>query len=165
MRRTKLVLAAIAVMAALLVAFAAPAMARSNGPHFFHGNGGIIQASHQDVESGDSDQTFNVTGGGNNSNQTAGLQGISNTGNAVNTTNVLQADSFDNGFDNGFFNDGFDNNFFDNNDDFFFDPFFDGGFNGGFGDGDIDIDNNANFEIGPSQTTGSTQLVDQAAAA
>src|SRR5437588_5296262 len=126
MRRTKLVLATVAVMAALLVAFAAPAMAKSNGNnnnhnHFSHGNG-IFQGSEQNVESGDSSQTFNVTGGGNNSNQTVGLQGISNTGNAVNSTNVLQANPFDNGFDNGFvFDNGFDN-------DVFFDPFFDGFF-------------------------------------
>src|SRR3954463_12891876 len=150
MRRTKLVLAAAAVMAALLVAFAAPAMAKSNGNdhnhfdnhnHFFN-NTGVFQASEQDVESGDSSQTFNVTGGGDNSNQTAGIQGISNTGNAVNSTNVLQAN---NPFDNGFF----------------FDPFFDGGFN----EGDIEIFDSANFEISPSQTTTSTQSVDQAASA
>jgi hypothetical protein len=154
MRRTKLVLAAVAVMAALLVAFAAPAMAKSNGNdhnhfdnhnHFFN-NTGVFQASEQDVESGDSSQTFNVTGGGDNSNQTVGIQGISNTGNAVNSTNVLQANPFDNGFNN----------------DFFFDPFFDGGFNNG---GDVGIFDTGNFEISPSQTTPSTQSVNQSAAA
>jgi hypothetical protein len=164
MRRTKLVLAAAAVMAALLVAFAAPAMAKSNGNdhnhfdnhnHFFN-NTGVFQASEQDVESGDSSQTFNVTGGGDNSNQTAGIQGISNTGNAVNSTNVLQANPFDNGFNNDFF---FDNGF---NNDFFFDPFFDGGFNNG---GDVGIFDTGNFEISPSQTTPSTQSVNQSAAA
>jgi hypothetical protein len=156
MRHTKLVLAALAVMAALLVAFAAPAMAKSNGNdnhnhsfdnhnHFFNDNG-IFQSSEQEVESGDSTQTFNVTGEGDNSNQTVGIQGISNTGNAVNSTNVLQANNpFDNGFDNGFF----------------FDPFFDGGFN----EGDIGIFDSANFEISPSQTTTSMQSVDQAASA
>src|SRR4051812_7258322 len=144
MRRTKMVLAAAAVMAALLVAFAAPAMAKSNGNdhnhfdnhnHFFN-NTGVFQASEQDVESGDSSQTFNVTGGGDNSNQTAGIQGISNTGNAVNSTNVLQADPFDNGF-----------------------------FNSGFTPTEVRVFDSGNFGISPSQTTTSTQSVDQAAAA
>jgi hypothetical protein len=51
---------------------------------------GVFQSSEQEVQSGDSSQTFNVTGGGDNSNACQGIQGISNTGNAVNNTNVLQ---------------------------------------------------------------------------
>jgi hypothetical protein len=58
----------------------------------------------------------------------------------------LQANPFDNGFNN----------------DFFFDPFFDGGFNNG---GDVGIFDTGNFEISPSQTTPSTQSVNQSAAA
>jgi hypothetical protein len=94
MRRIKLVLA-LASMVMLLVAFAAPAMAR-NFNHFNHHffDSGVFQASEQDVESGDSSQTFNVTGGGDNSNSCQGIQGISNTGNAVTNTNVLQYASF-----------------------------------------------------------------------
>jgi hypothetical protein len=92
MRRIKLILA-LASMAMLLVAFAAPAMAHNfNHHHFFNpfNNNGVFQSSEQDVESGDSSQTFNVTGGGDNSNSCQGIQGISNTGNAVTNTNVLQ---------------------------------------------------------------------------
>jgi hypothetical protein len=50
----------------------------------------VAQHNEQKVESGDSSQTFNVTGGGDNSNACQGIQGISNTGNSVNSTNVLQ---------------------------------------------------------------------------
>jgi hypothetical protein len=82
----------------LLVAFAAPAMARDNhhffGHHFFFDNGSVFQANEQQVESGDSSQTFNVTGGGDNSNACQGIQGISNTGNAVDNTSVLQYFAF-----------------------------------------------------------------------
>jgi hypothetical protein len=139
-------------MAMLLVAFAAPAMAQgnnpnwsswNNNPNWWNWNNGfnensIFQSSDQGVESGDSSQTLNVTGGGNNSNQTAGIQGISNTGNAVNNTSVLQDNPF--GFNDGFFN-------------------------GGFNDGNVGIFDSGNFEISPSQTTPSTQSVNQAASA
>ena len=50
----------------------------------------VSQSNEQQVQSGDSTQTFNVTGGGDNSNSCQGIQGISNTGNAVNNTGVLQ---------------------------------------------------------------------------
>jgi hypothetical protein len=50
----------------------------------------VSQSNEQQVQSGDSSQTFNVTGGGDNSNSCQGIQGISNTGNAVNNTSVLQ---------------------------------------------------------------------------
>jgi hypothetical protein len=50
----------------------------------------VIQPPEQEVESGDSDQTITATGGGDNSNACQGIQGISNTGNALNNTNVLQ---------------------------------------------------------------------------
>jgi hypothetical protein len=94
MRRIKLVLA-LASMAMLLVAFAAPAMARNfhNFNHNFF-DSGVFQANEQNVESGDSNQNFTVTGGGDNSNSCQGIQGISNTGNAVTSTDVLQYASF-----------------------------------------------------------------------
>jgi hypothetical protein len=113
-----------AVLAMLLVAFAAPAMAR-NGHHHFFFDRGVFQASEQDVESGDSDQTINVTGGGDNSNACQGIQGISNTGNAVDTTSALQYFTF----------------------------------------GEVEVDDSANFEISPSQTTTCNQQVNQAASA
>ena len=164
MRRTKLVLAAVAVMAAMLVAFAAPAMARDNHNDNHHNNdnhngfnndfnngffndfnNGVFQSSEQNVESGDSSQTFNVTGGGDNSNACQGIQGISNTGNSVNSTNVLQAN---NPFNTGF-NNGFDNGFF----------------NSGFNSGEVGVFDTGNFEISPSQTTTCNQQVNQAASA
>src|SRR3954453_2108149 len=76
----------LAALLAMVVVAAVPAMAL---PHFHHG-GGVSQTPEQGVESGDSSQTFNVTGGGDNSNACQGIQGISNTGNSVNSTNVLQ---------------------------------------------------------------------------
>ena len=54
------------------------------------GNGGVSQENEQDVESGDADQAFEVTGGGDNSNACQNVQGINNTGNAVSNTSVLQ---------------------------------------------------------------------------
>jgi hypothetical protein len=79
----------LAALLAMVVVAAVPAIAQ---PRFHHhgGGGGVFQTNEQDVESGDSEQSINVTGGGDNSNSCQGIQGISNTGNAVNSTNVLQ---------------------------------------------------------------------------
>jgi hypothetical protein len=64
---------------------------------------GISQDVEQEAESGDIDQSFEVTGSGDNSNQTASIQGVANTGNAQNATGVIQvggdADDFE--FDDG----------------------------------------------------------------
>src|SRR3954447_4392108 len=104
MQRIRIILGVLA-MFVLMAVSAVPAMAADHGNNWnswnngfnrpfnngFNDNG-VSQSSDQNVESGDSSQTFNVSGGGDNSNQTAGIQGISNTGNAVNSTNVLQAD-------------------------------------------------------------------------
>src|SRR3954469_8999004 len=68
----------LAALLAMVVVAAIPAIAQVN------------QRPEQEVESGDSSQNFTVTGGGDNSNACQGLQGISNTGNSVNNTNVLQ---------------------------------------------------------------------------
>ena len=54
------------------------------------GNGGVSQDNEQDVESGDAEQSFVVSGGGDNSNACQNVQGINNTGNAVSNTSVLQ---------------------------------------------------------------------------
>ncbi|MDX6380650.1 MAG: hypothetical protein QOI57_1674 [Rubrobacteraceae bacterium] len=67
-----------AALLAMLIVAAVPAIAQ------------VVQRSEQEVERGDSSQTFNVTGGGDNSNACQGIQGISITGNSVNSTNVLQ---------------------------------------------------------------------------
>ncbi len=116
MRRTKTVLGVIAVMAAMLVTFAAPAMADDDWDwndddswwdnnwwndhdgddfdRFFFG--GDVE---QDAESGDVDQDFDVSKTGDNSNQTAGIQGVANTGNAQNQIGITQfgsdADDFE----------------------------------------------------------------------
>jgi hypothetical protein len=75
---------------------------------FFEGDGdndfvdfadGIDQDVEQEAESGDIDQDFDVTGTGDNSNQTVSTQGVANTGNAQNVIDVVQvggdADDFE----------------------------------------------------------------------
>ena len=51
---------------------------------------GLNQDVEQEAESGDVDQSFDVSGTGDNSNQTAGIQGVANTGNAQNVIDVTQ---------------------------------------------------------------------------
>jgi hypothetical protein len=59
----------------------------------------VSQEEEQDAESADISQNFSVTGSGDNSNQCANIQGVGNTGNAQNLTDVLQygstADDFE----------------------------------------------------------------------
>jgi hypothetical protein len=59
----------------------------------------VTQESEQEGESGELDQSFEVAGSGDNSNQCVGIQGVGNTGNAQNLTDVLQygstADDFE----------------------------------------------------------------------
>ena len=59
----------------------------------------VSQEEEQEGESGELDQSFEVTGSGDNSNQCANIQGVGNTGNAQNLTDVLQygstADEFE----------------------------------------------------------------------
>jgi len=66
----------------------------------------ISQDIEQEAESGDIDQSFDVSQTGDNSNQTVGIQGTANTGNAQNLTNVVDAGDFGD-FDNNNGNDGF----------------------------------------------------------
>src|ERR671916_31096 len=60
---------------------------------------GLNQDVEQEAESGDVDQSFEVSGTGDNSNQTVGTQGVANTGNAQNVIDVTQvggdADDFE----------------------------------------------------------------------
>jgi hypothetical protein len=115
-------------MAAMLVAFAAPALAndhndwdwndRHNNDRWwwdwndndrwwdnrfdrfdFDDRGFFFGDNEQSAESGDVDQSFDVSGTGDNSNQTAGIQGVANTGNAQNQLGVTDFGNFDN--DNG----------------------------------------------------------------
>src|SRR5918999_3337665 len=57
----------------------------------------VTQESEQEGESGDLDQSFTVTSEGSNSNQCVGIQGIGNTGNAQNLTDVIQYGAEDGG--------------------------------------------------------------------
>jgi len=68
----------LAALLAMAVVAAVPAIAQ------------VTQTPEQGVESGDSSQNFTVTGGGDNSSSCQMVQGINNTGNSVNSTNVLQ---------------------------------------------------------------------------
>ena len=65
----------------------------------FDNGSGIAQDFDQEAESGDVNQSFDVSNTGDNSNQCAGIQGVANTGNAQNQTGVLQygstADDFE----------------------------------------------------------------------
>src|SRR5919199_802391 len=169
--RKMILLATFVALLALMMA-AAPAFADTrfdrnafcdffncNNNGFFD-NGGIGQFSEQDVESGDATQNINVTGGGDNSNQTAGVQGVTNTGNATNNTSVLQAGNpFFDGFNNR--NDNFCD-FFDCNNRFFDDH--DNGFSFGRG-GEVEVFNSGNFTVSLSQMITGDQRVNQAASA
>ncbi len=105
MKRFKLVVAAAATMAAITAVSAAPAMAGpqdrlerledrffDNGFFFFDGDG-VSQSVEQEAESGDVDQSFEVSGAEDNSNQSAGIQGATNTGNAQSMLEITQIGS------------------------------------------------------------------------
>jgi hypothetical protein len=108
--RKMVLLAAMMAMAVMMLA-AAPAMADDgdwnddcwswgfwicdddfDDDFFFFGGDGF-QDFEQEAESGDVDQSFYVSGTGDNSNQTAGSQGVANTGNAQNQIGITQFDS------------------------------------------------------------------------
>jgi hypothetical protein len=137
----------------------------------------------QDADSGDIDQSFDVTGGGDNSNQTVGIQGVANTGNAQNQIGITQfGDDFNNfdrndDFDRNDFCDDFDrDNFCDDLRDFcddsdrdgFCDFFFGDNDRRFFGDndGDFEFDNvGSTIDVSPTNMTRSDQSVNQAATA
>jgi hypothetical protein len=77
----------LAALLAMLALAAIPAIAQ------------VTQEDEQEGESGDLDQSFEVTGSGDNSNQCVGIQGVGNTGNAQNVLPILQygstADEFE----------------------------------------------------------------------
>ena len=68
----------LAALLAMLIVAAVPAIAQ------------IDQESEQETESGDVDQSFEVSSTGDNSSQCAGIQGVANTGNAQNQIGVVQ---------------------------------------------------------------------------
>jgi uncharacterized membrane protein len=77
----------LAALLAMLALAAIPAIAQ------------VSQEGEQEGESGELDQSFEVTGSGDNSNQCANIQGVANTGNAQNTIDLIQyaseADDFE----------------------------------------------------------------------
>ena len=109
MRKTVLLAAMMSIVALMLAA--TPAMADDFDRHgfcdfffFFDCNDRFdfnddFGDFEQDADSGDIDQSFDVTGGGDNSNQTVGIQGAANTGNAQNQIGITQfgsdADDFE----------------------------------------------------------------------
>jgi hypothetical protein len=68
----------LAALLAMVVVAAVPAIAQ------------VSQESEQETESGDVDQSFTITGGGDNSNQCVGFSGVAQTGNAQNQIDLLQ---------------------------------------------------------------------------
>ena len=58
----------------------------------FDFDGELDQDVEQEAESGDIDQSFDVSQTGDNSNQCAGIQGVANTGNAQNVIDLTQVD-------------------------------------------------------------------------
>jgi hypothetical protein len=58
----------------------------------FDFDGALDQDVEQDAESGDLDQSFDVSQTGDNSSQCAGVQGVANTGNAQNVIDLTQLD-------------------------------------------------------------------------
>jgi hypothetical protein len=81
----------LAALLAMLIVAAVPAIAQ------------IGQESEQETESGEVNQSFEVSSTGDNSSQCAGIQGVANTGNAQNQLDLIQygseADDFE--FDEG----------------------------------------------------------------
>jgi uncharacterized membrane protein len=101
----------------------------------------IDQENEQDSESGEVDQTFEVSGGGDNSNQCVGVQGTANTGNTQNQLGVNQV-----------------------GDEFFFDD--DNRDRDRDGDTDFEFEDvGSTIEVTPESTTTCDQQVNQAATA
>ena len=112
-------------------------------------DGDLSQDVEQDAESGDVDQSFDVSQTGDNSNQCVSTQGVANTGNAQNVTDITQLGAQEDDFNDldrdGFF-DGFDR--------------FDGD------GGDLEFEEvGATIEVNPTNTPTCDQQVNQAATA
>jgi uncharacterized membrane protein len=77
----------LAALLAMLALAAIPAIAQ------------VGMETEQEAESGDLDQSFEVSGSGDNSNQCVGIQGVGNTGNSQNVIDLIQygstADEFE----------------------------------------------------------------------
>ena len=77
----------LAALLAMLALAAIPAIAQ------------VGMETEQEAESGELDQSFEVSGSGDNSNQCVGIQGVGNTGNSQNVIDLIQygseADDFE----------------------------------------------------------------------
>jgi uncharacterized membrane protein len=77
----------LAALLAMLALAAIPAIAQ------------VGMETEQEAESGELDQSFEVSGSGDNSNQCVGIQGVGNTGNSQNVIDLIQygstADEFE----------------------------------------------------------------------
>ena len=71
----------LAAMLAMVLVASAPALAQ------------VTQEDEQEGESGEVDQSFEVSGGGSNGNQCAPIQGVGQSGNAQDVTDVIESDS------------------------------------------------------------------------
>ena len=71
----------LAALLAMLAVAAIPAIAQ------------VTQEDEQEGEAADIDQSFEVSGSGDNSGQCANIQGAANTGNAQNVIDIIQYDS------------------------------------------------------------------------
>ena len=143
MRKT-ILLAAMLSLTVLMFA-ASPAMALDRDDRN-NNHRSVSPEVQQEADSGDVDQSFEVSGTVDNSNQTVGIQGTVNTGNAQNTISVFVGDGVldgDDVFDDGGF-------FFRDHD----------------GDGFVDFefeDVGASIEVSPEQVVSSDQEANQAA--
>jgi hypothetical protein len=79
--------AVLATMLAIVLILALPAM------------GQVSEETEQEAESGEIDQSFEVTGDGSNSNQCASIQGVPNTGNSQNVIDLIQYESITDDFE------------------------------------------------------------------
>ena len=140
---------AISLVAMMLVFTASPALAQDWNDRWwddgFDFDGGLNQDVEQEAESGDVDQSFDVSNTADNSNQTAGIQGVANTGNAQNAIGVTD----------------FGDNFNDDNDDrWWWNDWW------WWNDGGFEFDEvGSSIELSPTNITSSDQEVDQAATA
>jgi hypothetical protein len=111
----------------------------------FNFDGDLSQDVEQDAESGDVDQSFDVSQTGDNSNQCVGVQGVANTGNAQNVTDITQLGAQEDDFND------FDRDRFDR-------------FDGDGGDLEFE-DVGSTIEVSPTNMTSCDQQVNQAATA
>ena len=137
MRKTMLLAAMLSLTVLMFAASPAMALDRDDRNNIHRS---VSHEVEQEADSGDVDQSFEVSGTGDNSNQTVGIQGTANTGNAQNTISVFDGD--DASDDGGFFFRDFDGD--------------------GFEDFEFE-DVGASIEVSPEQVVSSDQEANQAA--